>query len=95
MEAAKGFAYLVIAISLVFFAVRSKTWSWPLFWWILLLTVVIGGGGVWAGIVLSGIVDPANRGPGVVVDLAVILVAVALITLIAIRISRRYRPPST
>jgi len=93
MEAAKGFAYLAIAISIVFFAVRNKTWSWPLFWWIILLTVVIGGGGVWAGYVLSGVVDPTNRGLGVVVDLAVILVAVALITLIAIRLSRRY-PPS-
>jgi len=94
MEAERGFAYLAVAVALVFFAVRNRTWSWPLFGWIALLIVVIGGGAVWAGYVLANVVDPADRGLGVVVNLAVILAAVAVITLIAIRLSRRYPPPS-
>ncbi len=94
MEAEKGFAYLAVAVLVVLFAMRNKQWSWPLFGWIALLTFVIGGGAVWAGYVLANVVDPANRGPGVLVNLAVILIAVAVITLVAIRISRRYPPRS-
>jgi hypothetical protein len=93
MEAVKGFSYLAAAVLLVFFAVRNKQWSWALFGWIALLTVVIGGGAVWAGFLLANVVDPAGRGTGVLINLAVILVAVGAITLIAIRISRRYTPP--
>lgn len=90
---AKGLYYLAIAVLIVVWAMQNKKWSWPLFGWVMLMTVVIGGAAIWAGTVLVNLVGPANQGLGVVVDLSIVFAAVAIITVITIKIAPRYRPP--
>jgi magnesium-transporting ATPase (P-type) len=93
MDLAKGLFYLALAVFIVIWAIQNKTWSWKLFGWVMLMTIVLGGAAIWAGVAFGQMFAPSNPGLATTAMLGFVIVAVLIVTLVTIKLSRRYRPP--